>query len=419
MRPITESDFMHPHSVGLLVVLLGAQLYGCGHPEDLPLDSASASSRSAVIGGVPTPAGRYPAAGALVLNQGGQWVFFCTGTLIAPDAVLTAAHCLHPSMLMGAVPGFTLALDANRATAAEVTTGSSAIPHPAFNFEGGGSSGLGKVNDIGVLLLSKPVLSAGYSLLPTPDESRGLVAGSTVEIVGYGATSSSATTAGIKFSATTKLVQVGEWELFIGRPGDPQNCNGDSGGPAYVDLGGVGKPRLVGVVSRGPGDDQSCNVGGIDTRVDPYLPWIHGAATIPCGSGLSSGCADADGDRVTDLVDNCPTLTNLDQADTDADGRGDLCDNCAVAANPSQLDSDADGRGDPCDNCAVAANPSQLDSDADGVGDECAASAAVPPAGCGTPGPLDNTFLLAAAMAALLRAGGRHSPFGVGGKGAL
>ncbi|WP_437820164.1 DNRLRE domain-containing protein [Sorangium sp. So ce1078] len=91
--------------------------------------------------------------------------------------------------------------------------------------------------------------------------------------------------------------------------------------------------------------------------------------------GLGAGC------------DNCPNLTNPDQADADADGIGDACDPCprgdrdgddvcdaadnCGAANPDQLDSDADGVGDACDNCPVAANPDQTDSDGDGTGDAC------------------------------------------------
>ena len=70
---------------------------------------------------------------------------------------------------------------------------------------------------------------------------------------------------------------------------------------------------------------------------------------------------DGDGDRIPDVLDNCPAVPNEDQADNDGDGRGDVCDG----------DDDDDGVGDRDDNCPLQANPGQEDYDGDGVGDVC------------------------------------------------
>ena len=70
---------------------------------------------------------------------------------------------------------------------------------------------------------------------------------------------------------------------------------------------------------------------------------------------------DGDGDRVADVVDNCPLDPNADQADNDGDGRGDVCDG----------DDDNDGIGDRDDNCPLDANADQADNDGDGLGDVC------------------------------------------------
>jgi uncharacterized repeat protein (TIGR01451 family) len=78
-----------------------------------------------------------------------------------------------------------------------------------------------------------------------------------------------------------------------------------------------------------------------------------------------------DDDGVPDLEDNCPSVSNADQADADGDGIGDVCDNCPVVANTDQLDSDNDGFADACDNCPEIANADQADADGDGVGNAC------------------------------------------------
>ena len=46
-----------------------------------------------IIDGTTDTTGAYPNVGGLQLQVDGEWFDFCTGTLVAPDVVLTAAHC--------------------------------------------------------------------------------------------------------------------------------------------------------------------------------------------------------------------------------------------------------------------------------------------------------------------------------------
>jgi hypothetical protein len=88
--------------------------------------------------------------------------------------------------------------------------------------------------------------------------------------------------------------------------------------------------------------------------------------SVPQGAGCDIGAfeleeADADGDGITDDLDNCPDVANPTQADSDGDGTGDACD----------ADDDNDGVDDGADNCPLDPNPDQADSDGDGAGDAC------------------------------------------------
>lgn len=84
---------------------------------------------------------------------------------------------------------------------------------------------------------------------------------------------------------------------------------------------------------------------------------------IDCDTGFNSdeGAAscflDADGDGISDNVDNCPNNYNSNQLDSDGDGLGDACDNCIETSNSSQADSDGDGIGDVCDACPDIPDP--------------------------------------------------------------
>jgi hypothetical protein len=87
---------------------------------------------------------------------------------------------------------------------------------------------------------------------------------------------------------------------------------------------------------------------------------IDGSCQRPGGGGNDSGMNDdgmpidgppndVDADGILNMVDNCPSASNVDQHDEDADALGDACDNCPHLANVTQLNGDGDAVGDACD----------------------------------------------------------------------
>ncbi|MFN3200691.1 MAG: thrombospondin type 3 repeat-containing protein [Bradymonadia bacterium] len=87
------------------------------------------------------------------------------------------------------------------------------------------------------------------------------------------------------------------------------------------------------------------------------------------GGGEGGGePVDSDGDGVVDSADNCPEVSNPEQANADDDGLGDLCDACPFDA---ENDPDNDGVCQNVDNCPDVANPDQTDDNGDGFGDDC------------------------------------------------
>ena len=70
--------------------------------------------------------------------------------------------------------------------------------------------------------------------------------------------------------------------------------------------------------------------------------------------------SDRDEDGFSDIIDNCPFISNPFQIDSNSDGVGDVCS-----------DIDEDGIVDFEDNCPESYNPYQFDGDSDGIGDKC------------------------------------------------
>lgn len=336
--------------------------------------------------------------------QRGRGTGICTGTLIAPNLVLTAQHCvssLSSQRVQCGSTTFTGTLpksDIGVTTDTRISGGGNFKRVKEIHTPPGGNGICGR--DIALMTLARDIPSSeAQPVAPRLNSpvSRGL----TYDALGYGRTG-----ANESGRAGVRRINRGRRVLCRGQncrsasvaqggfAGNGGTCRGDSGGGAFDNQG-----RVLGALSRGGGN---CSTS-LYTSVYEWRSWIRGVAQQAAQSGSYQPPKwfdppkDADGDGFGDPNDNCPQTPNSQQKDADNDGKGDACDpdddndgvpdsndNCQFVPNKQQLDSDNNGTGDACqedsdgdgvkdkfDNCPKTPNPKQKISDRDGSGDAC------------------------------------------------
>ncbi|MCA9537873.1 MAG: trypsin-like serine protease [Myxococcales bacterium] len=255
----------------------------------------TSSQANTIVGGQPEAG--YAAVGALMW----EGEAFCTGTLVAPNAVLTAAHCLED--VRADEVSFFIGADATRGGDAVQAT--ALISHPQYN---------GDDNDIGVILLAENV---GVAPIPYQAEPLGQdTIGREALFVGYGVTSAQRDDVGIKRSVRIPISEMDDYTVTYGVRGR-QTCFGDSGGPALLEIGG--RVHVIGVTSYG---DEDCREYGVNFRTDPYADFLRRAiggdaappAEEPDAPGNEPDEPDFEGDDCEAALDAC-----LDEAERDRD----------------------------------------------------------------------------------------------------
>jgi hypothetical protein len=284
------------------------------------LSPALGAGPAPIIGGEEARLDEYPMAGAVIMemsikmNSGvtvSARMRQCSSTLIAPDVVMLAAHCVDTASWSqyGEVQKLELrwsrTVDLSGYTAmgmppwpADGVAVAEWVLHPDWPPAGGGG-GLGRWADIALLFLEAPVLDVVHGYLPTAEEGARLEEGMPVDIVGWGvrlpAVEMTSQNSGIKHKAVSHIAELGEWELEVGAVfADPHKCDGDSGGPSFArpPTESPEPMRVVGVTSHAydAAASDCSNRGGIDTRVDAYLDWIDTEMRTRCEAGTRAWC---------------------------------------------------------------------------------------------------------------------------------
>jgi secreted trypsin-like serine protease len=237
-----------------------------------------------IIGGTELSLGERP--WMVSLQEGG--FHFCGGSLIAPDWVLTAAHCVQ-----GSTEGLSIQadfVDLNQSNSGERSDISDIYVHPDYQN--------GAATDVALLKLTTPISSITPVTLATDTFMNDFApAGTMMSVSGWGVTRENGDIANLLQTVDVPLVpreqcnapsaydgQISDTEICAGyQHGTRDSCQGDSGGP-LVTLG-AGQYVQTGIVSWGEG----CALPdkyGVYARVASFSNWItsiQSGDTSPAG----------------------------------------------------------------------------------------------------------------------------------------
>lgn len=226
---------------------------GCGIQHDTP------QSKVKIYGGNEVEPGEWNS--TVAITHYGR--IYCTGTIVHPRLVITAAHCLSDVR-------YSDALKIYMGPGKEGGRIEGQFSVSDFQVSPEYSPALGGWNDLAYILTEEPLPIDPSDIVPilvNKEEVESIIqTDNFVKIVGYGGRDGGGF--GLKYEAFAPITSYSEQEVSIGADGR-DSCQGDSGGPAYGQLPN-GEWRVFGVVSRGG----PCGYGGIWGRMSAGVCWI-------------------------------------------------------------------------------------------------------------------------------------------------
>lgn len=255
MSPLLRRYF-RPAAAGLTIAaaLLAANIHPVTTPRSGVADAGNVTQK--IIGGTVANSNEFRNVGAL--KERGY--AFCTGTLIAPNWVLTAGHCVE-GIRASRLRRFTFDV-------AGASYGWSSVKlHPTYNFPDG---------DVALIKLSRSVPATGTTgATPATLRTAAPQEGQTMTIVGFGLTGTGATgnigTTGTKRFGSVILDDVTPTFVywFFESPELHNTAPGDSGGPGFIE------GSIASVCSGGSNANAAWGDESFNTRTDVYRSWIN------------------------------------------------------------------------------------------------------------------------------------------------
>ncbi|KAJ2785888.1 hypothetical protein H4R18_000277 [Coemansia javaensis] len=311
------------------VALLGlAALAAAGA---VPRNATAAEAQPRIIGGRPATSSEFQSTVFLYMydgvSSGGN---VCTGSLIAPNVVLTANHCLYKEGSSGLYERY-VAADFTVTTghaapdlSAGITGGysvSQVIGHPGFTMTN-------LKNDLALLILSRPVPS---TIPPIKIYQGSYTTKTPIRAAGFGVIDPVDTSAlptqlmvvdlalgSSSFCASIRTKYYPGTQVCTDGTGGVDTCVGDSGGPLATPY--KGDYALLGLTSFGLGNVCAMSGNpGYYTYIAPFLDWIAQNANlnvkdIAVGTPSSSDSDNSDDDDTTTTTSRSRSRTSTSRS---------------------------------------------------------------------------------------------------------
>jgi len=254
-----------------------------------------------VVGGTPVPAGKWPDVALVVAHDA-----LCTGTLIAPDVVLTAGHCIGIDPVEVVLDTVDFGEPGGEAIKVKSAT---AYPDWQHSF------------DVGVLVLDHAAREKPRAIAAACTAKEHVAVGDPVHIVGFGLTAASGKGMNTQLHEADLAItdatcaqdpacqpSIAPGGEIVAGGGGTDSCFGDSGGPLYVTA--AGSPALIAVVSRGLAETGTpCGHGGVYVRADRVVSWIEKVTGRTIARAKCDRPADDDGTADASASGGCSTTS--------------------------------------------------------------------------------------------------------------